>query len=330
MATSSYLGWGSDGGAGIHVLGISMGGQGVGKSFFVERFGEFFGEHFVPVTDPKHVVGNFNVILQNALLVFSDEAFAADNNRTKGILKGLITQSHVTIEPKGVDPFKTQKYFRIIFASNHSWVVPADIDDRRYAAFDVPDTKARDFDYFSSIKKEWDAGGREAFMCELTNRDISNFNHRDRPETSALIEQKIHSFHGSRLAVYEMLMSGEAPILEEDKEEYFIPTSSMITLNSNRRISKQAMGKELLLASHQKTKRYFLIQSIYLLPRLGPWVRIPSLAPLNQVFTRHLFEGVFYFETVLALSPKKGTKRTGIISLFHTLPSLSFSMSSNS
>lgn len=223
---------------------VLRGGQGIGKSFFAEHFGELFDRHFVPLTDPKHVVGNFNAILQLAVLVFADEAFAANDKRTEGILKGLVTQGHLTIEPKGVDAFKAPKFLRLFLASNKSWVVPADMDDRRFLVLDVSETHKKDRPYFRSIDAEWKSGGREAFKHFLMNRDISNFDHRDRPETAALADQKLHSLRGAKRIVYEMLVTGADAALKVDGYNVFIATREVLDRYSNR-CSEKSLSLEL-------------------------------------------------------------------------------------
>jgi len=53
------------------------GKQGVGKSLPIEYYGWIFGEgrHFLAVTNPKHLLGDFNAHQKNALLIFADELF---------------------------------------------------------------------------------------------------------------------------------------------------------------------------------------------------------------------------------------------------------------
>lgn len=223
---------------------VLRGGQGIGKSFFAEHFGQLFGPHFVPVTDPRHIVGNFNAILLSSLLIFADEAFAANDKRAEGILKGLVTQTHLTVEPKGVDPFKVKKFLRLIMASNHSWVVPADTDDRRFLVLDVSTSRRNDQQHFAKIEAEWENGGREALMAHLLGRDLSAFNHRRRPETAALTDQKVHSFRGAQRVIYEMLSNGDAPAIRTERGAVFVPTRAVFDL-AGQRVSQQAIGHEL-------------------------------------------------------------------------------------
>jgi Family of unknown function (DUF5906) len=163
---------------------ILRGRQGVGKNFFVEAIGEIVSDYFITISNPKHLIGGFNRHLMDKLIVFADEALYGDERRYAGILKNLVTQSHMAVEPKGVDVFMAKKYFRLIMASNEDFVVPADLDDRRMLVIDVSDVRAKDHAYFAELREEWDGGGREALYDHMLKRDISAFNHRNRPETA--------------------------------------------------------------------------------------------------------------------------------------------------
>ncbi|MEQ1865637.1 MAG: DUF5906 domain-containing protein [Micropepsaceae bacterium] len=265
----------------LAVVAIALrGGQGIGKSFFVEHFGELFGKHFVPVTDPKHVVGNFNSMLMEALLVFADEAFAANDKRAEGVLKGLVTQAHITIEPKGVNAFKARKFLRLILASNHDWVIPADADDRRFLVLDVSDARKRDNTYFAAIEHEWRNGGRQALMHSLRQRDIASFDHRRRPETVALTDQKVHSLRGARRLVYQMLYKGDAPQLKIDGERVFVATRELIE-HYGERVNETAVGREL---GHVACERKSARETCDGVQRRGYW--LPALAIARADWSR--------------------------------------------
>ena len=51
----------------------------------------------------KHLVGHFNAHLQHCSVLFADEAFFAGDRSHESVLKGLITEETLLIEPKGVD-----------------------------------------------------------------------------------------------------------------------------------------------------------------------------------------------------------------------------------
>lgn len=169
---------------------VMRGRQGTGKGVAVQNFGALFGRHFVPVTDAKHLVGSFNAHLRDCVLLFGDEAFYAGDKKHTATLKTLITERAIQVEAKGVDAETAPNCVHLIMASNENWVVPADVDDRRFFMLDVSDRRAKDTAYFAAIADQMRNGGREALLHLLQNRDLSNFNVRDVPQTEALRRQK--------------------------------------------------------------------------------------------------------------------------------------------
>lgn len=169
-------------------------GQGTGKSFFATQiFGALFGRHFLHVSDPKHLVGSFNAHLRDCVVLFGDEAFYAGDKKHESVLKMLVTEDMLVIEPKGVDAEMSSNCVHLILASNDSWVVPAGLDDRRFLVLDVSETHKEDTTYFNELQNTLDSGGREALLHMLLNYDLSEFTVRVVPKTKALQEQKLHS-----------------------------------------------------------------------------------------------------------------------------------------
>lgn len=212
------------------------GGQGIGKSRFAELYGELFGPYFITVSDQKGLTGQFNAHLQRALLVFADEIAAPSNVNSIGRLKTLVTQSRIQIEPKGLDSFSAPNYFSLILASNNAHIIATDADDRRWIVLDVSPQKRGDRVFFNALNQQWKKGGREAFAHFLMSRDLSHFEHRDKPHTTALIEQIEASFTGAPRIIHEMLVTGETPEIwvdgkclqvPIDRDQVFIPSGSL-------------------------------------------------------------------------------------------------------
>jgi hypothetical protein len=78
---------------------VLMGGEGIGKGFFARALvGGFYNvNHFMQITDPQHITGRFNQHLEDALLVFVDEAFFASDPTIKGKLYALITEPEMLL-----------------------------------------------------------------------------------------------------------------------------------------------------------------------------------------------------------------------------------------
>jgi len=169
---------------------VLRGKRGTGKGFFATQLGALLGRHFLHVSHASHLVGNFNSHLRDALLVFADEAFYAGDKKHESVLKTLITEDQLTVEAKGVDAESSPNYIHLILASNEHWVVPAGGDERRFFVLELADEHKQDGAYFSAIDKQMSEGGREALLHFLMTYDISEFDVRAVPATSALREQQ--------------------------------------------------------------------------------------------------------------------------------------------
>jgi hypothetical protein len=167
---------------------VLRGGKGVGKSVFAREFGKLFGRHFLHVSNPSHLVGNFNSHLRDAVVLFADEAFYAGDKKHASMLKTLVTEETIVIEAKGIDAESAPNYVHLIMASNDEHVVPASGDERRFLVLDVG-TKYRT-DCFAAMLSQLNTGGREALLHILMTRDIGEFDVRRVPQTAALQDQK--------------------------------------------------------------------------------------------------------------------------------------------
>lgn len=188
---------------------VMRGGMGVGKGIVANTLGSLLGRHFMPISDPKHIVGNFNAHLRSCLLLFADEAFYAGDKKHESNLKTLITEPYRAIEGKGVDVEIAANYLHVIMASNNDWVVPSGTHERRFFVLDVGNSQQQNSAYFGSIQHQLDHGGREALLYFLLKCDIRNFDVRKIPQTQALQDQKDYTLGTLESWWLEKLESGE-------------------------------------------------------------------------------------------------------------------------
>jgi len=198
-----------------HAAIVMRGKEGIGKGFFAEAFGSLWGCHFLHVANSKHLTGNFNAHLRDCSVLFGDEAFWAGDKEHESVLKTLVTEKTVMIEPKHVNAEMAPNRIKLIMASNADWVVPAGPDARRYFVLDVGDMNREDHSYFEKIQAQLDSGGREALLHFLTVYDISNFNVREVPKTDALNQQKQYSFTTEEDWWYTKLCDGRLQITDD-------------------------------------------------------------------------------------------------------------------
>jgi hypothetical protein len=167
--------------------------QGTGKGTLAKALCKLLGQHSLLISNAKHLTGNFNAHLQDTVFLFADEAFFAGDPQHVGVLKSMITDDMLLIEGKFKNAVQSKNYVHLMMASNADWVIPAELEDRRFAMFEVLTNKLRDFEYFNKIDQELYAGGYQAMLYDLQKWDISEFNHRLAPQTEALQQQKKRS-----------------------------------------------------------------------------------------------------------------------------------------
>jgi len=236
-------------------LGVALvlrGKQGVGKTKLGEVIGRLFPSHALIVDDPRYIVGTFNAHMAQLLLLCADEAVWAGSKEAAGRMKGLITSIENTIEHKGIDAVPVPNYIHLILTSNEGWVIDADMDDRRYAIFDVPPNVKENIEYFAEMEEQLAKGGIEALLFDLLNVDLSKFDLRRAPKTSALLEQKIRSLSPVASFWFERLHEGttRANVNRWEEEvdrtslfDEFVEKAGRIGIK--RRASESEVGMEL-------------------------------------------------------------------------------------
>jgi hypothetical protein len=164
--------------------------EGTGKGTLAKVLLKIFGQHGLAISNAKHLIGNFNSHLRDAILLFADEAFFAGDKQHVGTLKSLITEPYLTIEGKYQNAAQMPNFLHILMASNEDWVVPAGLDARRFLVLEVDESAKGNHSYFSAIWAQMEAGGYEAMLHDLLTLDIKNFNVRAVPVTQGLQVQK--------------------------------------------------------------------------------------------------------------------------------------------
>ena len=233
-------------------LGVSLvlrsDAQGTGKGLFAKIFGHLFGNHYLHITNTRHMTGHFNAHLINCVLLFADEAFWAGDKQSEGTLKTLITDEFRVIEIKGKDAFQVRNFTRLLIASNKSWVVPTELLDRRFVILDVNPQRARDTEYFGKMIKQMESGGYEALLWFLMNLKIDIDLRESMPETDAMKDSKVYSMTPVQSFWYESLVEGEF----ESGNNWEGPHSKRILYESfkersrkNEHTSREVFAKEL-------------------------------------------------------------------------------------
>jgi hypothetical protein len=191
---------------------VLRGARGVGKGQAVKPFGKVWGQHYLHVADPKHLVGSsFNAHLRDCSVLFADEAFWVGDVKREAVLKALITEETIMIEAKGVDAQPMRNVIHLLMASNEDWVIPAGAHERRFFVLDVGDAHRQDRAYFGAIEEDMGSGGLENLLDFFQHYDLAGFDVRHVPATAALFDQVQRKWNDAESLIFEMLETGRLP-----------------------------------------------------------------------------------------------------------------------
>src|SRR5262249_42876939 len=141
----------------------------------------------------------------------------AGDRKGEQILKALVTEDTFQLERKFCDPIPVKNCLRIMIASNNQWIVPVSTRGRRYVVLDVSDRYADENDpahagYWEPLEAQFgdyaSDDGRAAMLYDLMHMDLSDFNARAVPQSTAKTEQKLLTQTGTEAWLFEILQDG--------------------------------------------------------------------------------------------------------------------------
>ena len=114
------------------------------------------------------------------------------------------------LEKKGVDVVQVDSFVRLILTANDEWVVPATSDERRYAVFEVPDTRKDDTAYWDSLYRQIGNDGLAGFLAYLLAWQVpEGVDVRRPPQTAGLARQKVAGLRNVERWWFGLLSIGE-------------------------------------------------------------------------------------------------------------------------
>ena len=230
----------------------------------MRTYGALFGQHYLQIANTRHLTGNFNAHLQDAIVLFADEAFWAGDKAGESVLKMLITEPVIPIERKGHDVVLVRNLLHLILASNHEWIVPAGIDERRFCVLDVDPGHQGDRAYFAALTEELAHGGRAALLDELLHHPLEGVDLRDVPQTAALRDQKILSLEPNERWLFDRLMTGRwlptddtwhTDVVKETLHADYISSLQRLGIDRRRTETELGMFLKRMLRDRIKTAR---------------------------------------------------------------------------
>ena len=120
------------------VVPIFKSKQGIGKGFFWSWFGKCIlgTKYYHCETDMQNVLGHFNSLAENRLLILCDEIGFRDTKDDQNKLKNLISEEDTSITRKGVDSKKCDSFVNYVCATNNDLPFTITADDRRFTGIE--------------------------------------------------------------------------------------------------------------------------------------------------------------------------------------------------
>jgi len=127
--------------------------EGAGKGTLLQLFTKMLGSTKVfETTQPsRDVWGEFNGLMADAFLVNLNELSKKETMESEGRIKGLITDSTLKINNKGIAQFPIESFHRFIITTNNENPISTTQDDRRKVIIRSSDEKCGDKEYFNKL-----------------------------------------------------------------------------------------------------------------------------------------------------------------------------------
>jgi hypothetical protein len=177
-----------------NIVIVLTGPEGAGKAILAKLLHRILGPHGVIINSPEQLTSKFNAHFQRCSFCFLDEAPEAGKSIKVSVLKSMVTQDYLMIEPKNVNAFQARNRLHIIIASNEDFVIPTGLDSRRWLILKVLEDRIGDSAYFNAIHVQLDDDDCiAAALHDLLNRKITS-NQRIAPVTTGLQDHRKQSF----------------------------------------------------------------------------------------------------------------------------------------
>jgi len=210
------------------VAAVFRGKKGTGKTILLEVLRGLLGQHFFLTAHPRYVTGQFNSHLEQCLLFVLDEALWSGDKMGESVLKDLITGTTHHIEHKGKASYAVRNLTRVAIIGNESWLVPASVDERRFAVFDVGEGNRLDHLFFTRMRDGMEQGGARLLFDYLNTFDLSKVDLNSAPSTAALVDQKRLSLSLPLQWFGDSLSNGAPLMAMYDEWPSHMPTSELV------------------------------------------------------------------------------------------------------
>jgi len=170
-------------GAKMQTAIVIYGPQGSGKNLLFEYPLRIFGR-YGRIIGQFAMEDKFNDWASGKMLVVCNEVVSSsDKWHIKNILKALITDPTIRINPKNMQAYDEANHVNLVFLSNERMPVVLEEDDRRHFVVWTP--PKREDAFYKAVAHEMNNGGVEALFHFLMHYDIADFNEHTKPPLTA-------------------------------------------------------------------------------------------------------------------------------------------------
>jgi hypothetical protein len=132
---------------------VIIGKKGDGKSTVIVGIRKMMGDDKVleTTTPSRDVWGNFNELMLDTFFVNINELSKSDFKAGEQQFKALVTDSFMTINPKGIKSFKSKSFHRVAITTNKDDPIDTSDDERRTLVIRASDELIGNKDYFNKL-----------------------------------------------------------------------------------------------------------------------------------------------------------------------------------
>lgn len=182
-------------GAKMQTAVVMYGEEGTGKNLFWGALRSIYGQHGGVITQMQ-LQSQFNDWLSAKLFLIANEVVTrAEIKHHVGILKNLITEPEIWINPKHIGARMESNHCNLVFLSNELQPLQLGPRDRRYMVIKTPAPRPEAL--YREVGAEIAAGGLEALHAFLLDLDLGDFTPHTKPlgteAREELIEQGLMS-----------------------------------------------------------------------------------------------------------------------------------------
>jgi hypothetical protein len=134
------------------------GAHGAGKNMIIGKVGEVLGKYYMEIAGKSDLGKNFNAAKEYCLLMHGVEAANYATHGESEILKSVITDDMIRIEPKNIDAYFAKNHIRVVLSSNADKMVLVAQTERRFTIFETKLIRNKNRKWFERVK-ETEPGG---------------------------------------------------------------------------------------------------------------------------------------------------------------------------